>query len=145
MDWLKKLFGCEPAKPVEQAIEPEPEPKPKVDPYTADYDDWVSEHGGWHQIKVCHCGHKLVTDNTISVMPPGNVCPMCGHTDKWQTKVVRYEWEYSCKKFKAITEYRRSFYTCDYDYVFVNAQASRNKRLVEWTEDYCKVSEDSSQ
>ena len=31
MDWLKKLFMCEPAKPVEQAAEPQPEPEQKVD------------------------------------------------------------------------------------------------------------------
>ena len=30
MDWLKKPFRCEPAKPVEQSVEP------KVDPYTAE-------------------------------------------------------------------------------------------------------------
>ena len=145
MDWLKKLFGCDPAKPVEQAIEPEPEPEPKVDPYTAEYDDWEKKHDEWRQIKMCHCGYQMPVLYGVSLAPVGNVCPKCGHTDKWQTKVVRYEWEYSFKKFKAITEYRRSFYTCDYDSVFVNAQSTRGKKLVEWTEDHCKVNEDSSQ
>lgn len=149
MDWLKKLFWREPANPVKQAIEPDPEPepkpKPKVDPYTVEYDDWEQYHDDWHPIQRCHCGYQMPILNGVSLVPVGRVCPKCGHTDKWQTKVVRYEWEYSHKKFKAITEYRRSFYTCDYDHVFVDAESTRNKKLVEWTEDHCKINEDSSQ
>jgi len=147
MDWLKKLFMCEPAKPVEQAAEPQPEPEPKVDPYTAEYDDWEHHHGDWHQAVVCHCGYQMPVLNgmSLSLAQAGRVCPKCGHTDKWKSKIVRYEWEYSFKKFRAIFKYRSTFYTGEYDHLFVESESTRNKRLVEWTEDHCKVNEDSSQ
>ena len=145
MDWLKKLFRCEPAKPVEQAIGPEPEPEPKIDPYAAEYDDWEQHHDDWHPIQRCHCGYQMPILNGVSLVPVGRVCPKCGHADKWQTKVVRYEWEYSVQMFNAILNYRGAHYVGVYEWQDLKERASRNKRLVEWTEDHCKINVDSSQ
>jgi len=146
MDWLMRMLGLTKEEP-KPAPEPEPEPEPKVDPYTAEYDDWEHHHGDWHQAVVCHCGYQMPVLNgmSLSLAQAGRVCPKCGHTDKWKSKIVRYEWEYSFKKFRAIFKYRSTFYTGEYDHLFVESESTRNKRLVEWTEDHCKVNEDSSQ
>ena len=137
MDWLKKLLGHEPAKQVEQVIEPKPEPEPKVNPYTAEYDDWEQKHDEWRQIKVCHCGYMVPIRGGISIMPSGNVCPECGHTDKWAVGVYRFEYEHSKAMEKALRAYWGR-------YAF-GFEATRNKKLVKWTEDHCKINEDSSQ
>ena len=152
MDWLMKTLGLTKDEP---QPEPErtPEPEPEIDPYTAEYDDWEQHHGDWHQTVVCHCGYQMPVLNGMSLAPAGRVCPKCGHTDKWKSKIVRYEWEDSFKKFMAIFKYRSTFYTGEYDqfytgeydHLFVKSESIRNKRLVEWTEDHCKVNEDSSQ
>ena len=128
MDWLKKLLGHEPAKQVEQVIEPKPEPEPKVNPYTAEYDDWEQKHDEWRQIKVCHCGYMVPIRGGISIMPSGNVCPECGHTDKWAVGV----------------DIGLNMNTVRGRYAF-GFEATRNKKLVKWTEDHCKINEDSSQ
>lgn len=145
MDWLKKLFWRESVNPVEQVTEPKPEPEPEADPYTAEYDDWEQYHDDWHPIQRCHCGCQMPILNGVSLVPVGRVCPKCGHADKWQTKVVRYEWEYSCQMFNSILDYRGAHYVGLYEWQGLKERASRNKKLVEWTEDHCKVNEDSSQ
>jgi hypothetical protein len=138
MDWLKKLFGAKQVK------------TERVSPDTTEYDDWKVEYGPWRKKTVCHCGHIKGSWPSEG----GNVCPECGHEDKWDKRIVRDEYEYSHKKWADISlKYltriiaRKYFLHGELEYYSELAirQSRRNVKEVEWTEDHCKVNEDSSQ
>ena len=71
--------------------------------------------GGWFSDDFCHCGRRRTLPlNRIRF----DVCPDCGHSDKWSRKVVRSEWDAGLFGIRS------------------------NQKLVEWTPEHCPVKGD---
>lgn len=93
-----------------------------TDPSNPEYDDWKAMSNSWRQVNTCQCGHYTKADTS---MPVGNVCPKCGHTDKWETAIIREEWEYSFKMACRTARWRG---------IMSGGNGTRNRRIVRWTD-----------
>ena len=82
------------------------DPEPEHIPTPEEIDDWVFRQEDWRGERICHCGHVGCLNQL-----PNIICPKCGHQDKWSTKVVRYEYEYSMKERNL---WEREFWSLDY-------------------------------
>lgn len=84
-------------------------------------DDWVIvSTDGWTEVNACHCGHICRYVTYI-----GDVCPGCGHKDKWSKIVIRYTNEYSLSRHLAYKPCGEHF--------------ERNFRHEVWDESKCGV------
>ena len=122
--------------------DPQPE---KAEPEKAEpeiLDDWRECKGEWHEKELCHCGQSRTT------YYPGNmggyhltydVCPKCGHRDKWSKRVVRNVWEESgSRRDRETWERNRLPLYRSPD----TTKFRRNETTEDWTPDHCPIKED---
>jgi hypothetical protein len=83
-------------------------------------DDWTPQVGLWYVLWVCHC-NKCAKP---AYPHDDDVCPVCGHRDKWQECVVRKEWMHSIHRQVEGMPYEKDL------------------RFVRWTEADCPVKEE---
>lgn len=100
-------------------------PEPEMPP-----DDWKPGHDQWREICICHCGHTR-EPNTES-----NVCPICGHKDKWRKVVARLTYEFSSSRN---WRYGHLFH---YDTPKRFRPDHRNVKWEEWTPEHCEVKDE---
>lgn len=73
-------------------------------------------HGPWRKISTCHCGQ--LRQRHFPLSGDWDVCPNCGHSDKWSTRVARWEWD---SGFMGLRQ---------------------NERWVDWTPEHCPIKGD---
>lgn len=125
--WMKPGYGFTP----ESLAGPKPEP-PEVD-------DWVEKTSNWGEREVCHCGQsrrdwRAIPTGLASFVSQSytyDVCPKCGHKDKWEKFVCRDVWEESPA--------RQAYWEDRYKSGSMWKDWHRNERVERWTPEHCPV------
>lgn len=103
-------------------------------------DDWVEIKSNWCEREVCHCrqARKHTVYCGFSFTGPAaarvttyDVCPKCGHKDKWEKFVCRDVWEES----PARQAYWGGLGRAGLKW----SEWHRNERVERWTPEHCEV------
>ena len=101
-------------------------------------DDWEESCGEWSKRIECHCGQRKVVPMGGSVWSAGfrqeyDVCPKCGHEDKWETFIGKTVCEYSPARHTYWVDKCHEYTRLD--------KYQRNEHTVRWTPEDCPVKE----
>lgn len=116
-NWFKKK------KVINEVVEP------KVEKEFSYKDDWKLIQEDWDLYRTCHCGFRDETkDKNLKI------CPECGHTNKWEEVVGRFEYMYSPHRY-----IRNSIYSVPRIPEDKWEACEKDRKFVIWSEDKCQV------
>lgn len=103
-------------------------------------DDWRECKGEWNEVELCHCGQKRhIYYNYTATSFTYDVCPKCGHRDKWSKRVVRDVREESDSRWNYANWLRKQ---TGHSTQIDPSQFRRNETIEDWTPDHCPVRDD---